>query len=144
MVVHHGGAGTAAAGLAAGKPTIVIPFFGDQFFWGEPVERAGAGPKPIPYKTLTADNLAVAIKQALQPAIFETAARLGQLMSIENGCENGANSLHMNLPMERLRCSILPDRPAVWRVRRSAIRLSAFAATVLCKEGTPKAKELKL
>ncbi|KAK5188736.1 hypothetical protein LTR72_011683 [Exophiala xenobiotica] len=115
LVVHHGGAGTTAAGLAAGKPTIVIPFFGDQLFWGETVERAGAGPKPIPYKTLTADNLAAAIKQALQPVIVKTAARLGQLMSIENGCENGANSLHTNLPTERLRCSILPDRPAIWR-----------------------------
>ena len=28
-VVHHGGAGTTAAGIAAGKPTVVVPFFGD-------------------------------------------------------------------------------------------------------------------
>lgn len=28
-VCHHGGAGTTAAGIAAGKPTIVVPFFGD-------------------------------------------------------------------------------------------------------------------
>jgi UDP:flavonoid glycosyltransferase YjiC (YdhE family) len=32
VVVHHGGAGTTAAGLKAGKPTIVVPFFGDQPF----------------------------------------------------------------------------------------------------------------
>lgn len=32
-VIHHGGAGTVAAGLRAGKPTMVCPFFGDQFFW---------------------------------------------------------------------------------------------------------------
>ena len=32
-VVHHGGAGTTAAGLRAGRPTVVVPFFGDQFFW---------------------------------------------------------------------------------------------------------------
>lgn len=32
-VVHHGGAGTTAAGLQAGKPTLVCPFFGDQFYW---------------------------------------------------------------------------------------------------------------
>ncbi|CAN0298857.1 unnamed protein product, partial [Phaeothamnion confervicola] len=36
-VVHHGGAGTVAAGLRAGKPTLVCPFFGDQFFWGNAV-----------------------------------------------------------------------------------------------------------
>jgi UDP:flavonoid glycosyltransferase YjiC (YdhE family) len=28
-VVHHGGAGTCAAGIAAGKPTLVVPFFGE-------------------------------------------------------------------------------------------------------------------
>jgi UDP:flavonoid glycosyltransferase YjiC (YdhE family) len=33
-VCHHGGAGTTSAGLRAGLPTVVVPFFGDQFFWG--------------------------------------------------------------------------------------------------------------
>jgi UDP:flavonoid glycosyltransferase YjiC (YdhE family) len=28
-VVHHGGAGTTATGLFAGKPTVIVPFFGD-------------------------------------------------------------------------------------------------------------------
>jgi UDP:flavonoid glycosyltransferase YjiC (YdhE family) len=34
-VVHHGGAGTTAIGLAKGRPTVVVPFFGDQGFWGK-------------------------------------------------------------------------------------------------------------
>jgi sterol 3beta-glucosyltransferase len=29
-IVHHGGAGTTAAGIALGKPTLIVPFFGDQ------------------------------------------------------------------------------------------------------------------
>ena len=33
-VVHHGGVGTTAAGLAAGVPSIITPFFADQPFWG--------------------------------------------------------------------------------------------------------------
>ena len=33
-VVHHGGAGTSAIGIAMGKPTVIVPFFGDQPFWG--------------------------------------------------------------------------------------------------------------
>ena len=33
-VVHHGGAGTTAAGIATGRPTVIVPFFGDQPFWG--------------------------------------------------------------------------------------------------------------
>jgi UDP:flavonoid glycosyltransferase YjiC (YdhE family) len=28
-VVHHGGAGTTACGLRNGKPTVIIPFFGE-------------------------------------------------------------------------------------------------------------------
>ncbi|EGO21898.1 hypothetical protein SERLADRAFT_397454 [Serpula lacrymans var. lacrymans S7.9] len=32
-VVHHGGAGTTAVGLRMGRPTVVVPFFGDQPFW---------------------------------------------------------------------------------------------------------------
>lgn len=38
-VVHHGGAGTTAAGLRAGRPTVIKPFFGDQFFWADRVEE---------------------------------------------------------------------------------------------------------
>jgi UDP:flavonoid glycosyltransferase YjiC (YdhE family) len=49
-VVHHGGAGTTAAGLRYGKPTLVCPFFGDQFFWGEMVGRSGAGPAACPVR----------------------------------------------------------------------------------------------
>ena len=46
-VVHHGGAGTTAAGLAAGRPTVVVPYFADQHFWGWRVAMLGAGPQPI-------------------------------------------------------------------------------------------------
>lgn len=41
--VHHGGAGTTGASLRAGVPTIVKPFFGDQFFFGSRVEDLGVG-----------------------------------------------------------------------------------------------------
>jgi sterol 3beta-glucosyltransferase len=42
-VVHHGGAGTTAAGLRAGLPTVIKPFFGDQRFWGQRLEELGVG-----------------------------------------------------------------------------------------------------
>ena len=42
-VVHHGGAGTTAAGLRAGRPTVICPFFGDQPFWGRRVHELGVG-----------------------------------------------------------------------------------------------------
>jgi sterol 3beta-glucosyltransferase len=40
---HHGGAGTTGASLRAGLPTIIKPFFGDQFFSGSRVEDLGVG-----------------------------------------------------------------------------------------------------
>ena len=63
-VVHHGGAGSTAAGLRAGLPTVVCPFFGDQPFWGRQVAALGAGPPPIPLRRLTAERLAEAIRLA--------------------------------------------------------------------------------
>jgi sterol 3beta-glucosyltransferase len=33
-VVHHGGAGTLAAGLKAGCPTVICPFIFDQQYFG--------------------------------------------------------------------------------------------------------------
>ena len=47
-VVHHGGAGTTSAGLRAGVPSVVVPFFGDQPFWAQRVADLGVGPAPIP------------------------------------------------------------------------------------------------
>lgn len=85
-VVHHGGAGTTAAGLAAGVPSIIIPFFGDQFFWGERVAALGVGPKPMPRKKLTAERLAQALQQAAtDETMRQRAADLGAKIRAEDG-----------------------------------------------------------
>lgn len=42
-VVHHGGAGTTGASLRAGVPTIIHPFFGDQYFFSNRVQDLGVG-----------------------------------------------------------------------------------------------------
>lgn len=143
-VVHHGGAGTTAAGIAAGKPTVVVPFFGDQPFWGAMVARAGAGPEPVAYKELTADILAASIKKALAPSSIEKAQELSTKISHETGTETGAQSFHQSLNLDKLRCMLAPGRAAVWRVKRTDVRLSAFAATVLGNEGLLSFGDLKL
>jgi sterol 3beta-glucosyltransferase len=85
-VVHHGGVGTTAAGLWAGIPAIVSPFFGDQPFWGQRVHELGVGPRPIPRRRLTVDRLAGSIRSAVSsPAMRESAARLGERIRAENG-----------------------------------------------------------
>ncbi|KAJ4375664.1 hypothetical protein N0V86_007197 [Didymella sp. IMI 355093] len=143
-VVHHGGAGTTAAGIAAGRPTVVVPFFGDQPFWGAMVARAGAGPDPTPYKELTAEKLAESINKALEPQSLERAQELCNKIKQENGSQSGAQSFHQMLNYDDLRCAVVSNRPAVWRVKRTQVKLSAKAATVLAQEGEIDFKELKL
>ena len=88
-VVHHGGAGTTAAGLRAGKPTIIVPFFGDQPFWGARIHELGVGPKPILQKKLTADLLSAAMLEATtNQTMIDFAAKIGEKIRNENGVDN--------------------------------------------------------
>jgi UDP:flavonoid glycosyltransferase YjiC (YdhE family) len=96
-VVHHGGAGTTAAGLAAGKPSVIVPFFGDQHFWGWRVAALGAGPRPIPRRQLSAERLAAAITEATtRPAIQARAAGLGGQIRAEDGVGTVVRLLGLN------------------------------------------------
>jgi UDP:flavonoid glycosyltransferase YjiC (YdhE family) len=85
-VVHHGGAGTTAAGLRAGAPTVIVPFFLDQFFWGRRVAALGVGPQPVPRARLETGRLADAIRQATADADMRARASvLGERLRLENG-----------------------------------------------------------
>jgi UDP:flavonoid glycosyltransferase YjiC (YdhE family) len=85
-VVHHGGAGTTAAGLRAGVPSLIVPFFGDQFFWGARVAALGVGPPPIPRKELTVARLAQALQEVRgDEAMRRRAAMLGATIRSEDG-----------------------------------------------------------
>jgi len=85
-IVHHGGAGTTAQATGAGKPSVVVPFLGDQFFWGRRVHQAGGGPPPIPRRALTSERLVTAIEEALDdPSCAERAASLGTQVRAETG-----------------------------------------------------------
>ena len=85
-VVHHGGAGTTGAGLRAGVPSIVTPFVADQPNWARRIEALGVGPRPIPFRELTADLLADAIRQATSDtAMGQRASALGEQIRTEDG-----------------------------------------------------------
>jgi UDP:flavonoid glycosyltransferase YjiC (YdhE family) len=91
-VVHHGGAGTTSAGLRAGVPSIVIPFFGDQPFWGRRIAELGVGPAPIPRKQLTVKRLADAIHRSLTDQLMrQRAADLGAKIRSEDGVANAVS-----------------------------------------------------
>ncbi|CAE6526300.1 unnamed protein product [Rhizoctonia solani] len=118
-VVHHGGAGTAAIGLRCGKPTVVVPFFGDQ--------------------QLTTPALVDAIKSALSDETKAAARRVGELIRNEDGVKNGMDSFHKHLP-----CDLDPRKVATWYSRSHKLRLSAFAAQVLAEKGLLDVNKLEL
>jgi len=89
-VCHHGGAGTSAAGFAAGVPSIIIPFSNDQFAWAHRAFDMGVGSYPIPKRKLTVDRLADAIRFTASEAIKSEAAKLGKNISTENGAADCA------------------------------------------------------
>lgn len=85
-VVHHGGAGTTAATLRAGLPSVVVPSFADQFFWGWRLHDLGAAATPIPRARLTETELANAIRQVLQnESIRRRASQIGRQVRDEDG-----------------------------------------------------------
>jgi len=85
-VVHHGGAGSTAAGLRAGCPTLVVPHFADQPLWGKRVHDLGVGPPPLSKKELRPETLAERIGGMLQDESMQGAAReLGARIRSESG-----------------------------------------------------------
>lgn len=178
-VIHHGGAGTTAIGLLHGRPTMVVPFFGDQPFWGSMIHNASAGPAPVPHKELTVDNLAEGIKVLLSEDTQKAAHEISRKIREEdgNGAENAVRSFFKSLaelddkgkrglgergktygeggplgPGEGkwgvggpgIRCDVLEEKVAVWRVRKTKMRLSAMAASWLVEQGLLDWKDLRL
>jgi sterol 3beta-glucosyltransferase len=87
-IVHHGGAGTTGAAIRAGKPQIICPFVGDQYFWGKRTADLGVAPSPIPQAILTAERLADAIKYTVTNTnLQQRALSLGETIRAENGIE---------------------------------------------------------
>ncbi|KAH6849571.1 hypothetical protein B0T12DRAFT_418528 [Alternaria alternata] len=145
-VVHHGGAGTTACGLLNGKPTTIVPFFGDQPFWGQMVAAAGAGPMPIPQRDITAESLSQAIRFCLSPEAASAAAVIAQKMQSERGVEAAVMSFHRNLPIKDMSCDVLPHLPATFGFYKKGHKwkLSSLATEVMARKLPKDAKNLKL
>jgi len=96
---HHGGAGTTGASLRAGIPTIIKPFFGDQFFWADRVEALGVGSG---VRKLTVDGLADALRTATSDVKQIDRARLvGEQIRAENGPATAVEAIYRDLEYAR-------------------------------------------
>jgi sterol 3beta-glucosyltransferase len=90
-VVHHGGAGTLAAGIRAGCPTIVCATQGDQPFHGSLVKARGIGRYlgMVGSPSLTAERIAAGIQEVTtDPAIIAAARAIGEQVQAEDGVTN--------------------------------------------------------
>ncbi|RAL14296.1 sterol glucosyltransferase [Aspergillus homomorphus CBS 101889] len=144
-VVHHGGAGTTASGLLHGRPTAIVPFFGDQPFWAQMVAAAGAGPSPINHKALTSRELTEAIKFCLMPSARNAAAKIANQMRTENGVSAAAQSFYRHIPWQRLQCDFLPGEKASWSISagKGSAKISHKAMVILVQHKLLDTKKLK-
>ncbi len=108
-----------AAGLRAGKPTMICPFFGDQFFWGHYCYKRGVGPKPLPFSELTSSELMAGFEVLRLESVHESAEAIAKAFSCENGVEEGVSCFFKHLPLKHMVCDVSlylkGDRPLIAR-----------------------------
>ena len=93
-VAHHCGAGTTAAGLRAGIPTIALPAYGDGPFWAARLTALDVAAATINRHHLTADRLATAMRTAVnEPQLRETARRLSADIAAEDGAAEAVTAV---------------------------------------------------
>jgi UDP:flavonoid glycosyltransferase YjiC (YdhE family) len=96
-VAHHCGAGTVAAGLRAGVPTIALPGYGDGPFWARRLRDIGACATIIPQRRLTAERLAEGIRASMDPARAVATERIGAQIRSEDGVGTAALIIERHL-----------------------------------------------
>ncbi|MGW0748706.1 glycosyltransferase [Streptomyces sp. NPDC002587] len=85
-VVHHAGAGTAAAALRAGVPAVTVPVAADQPFWAARLSAVGAAAGPIPFRSLTAEGLSGALVRVTRQQSYARAAEsISRRMAADDG-----------------------------------------------------------
>ncbi|POM68851.1 Hypothetical protein PHPALM_14932 [Phytophthora palmivora] len=104
-------------GLLAGKPTFIVPFFGDQPFWGQAVVSARVGVPPCPIAQLTTEVLRKAFVDLANPELRMRAEALQQIMQKEDGTEEAVRSFYRHLPTQDMWCDLDHQRIATqWSV----------------------------
>lgn len=97
-VVHHGGAGTTAAGLRAGKPTFTLPQAYDQRYWGRRVRALGCGPAPVRLRAITPEILASALHElTTNPTMAANARRVADALAAEDGLGTAVNFIEATI-----------------------------------------------
>lgn len=142
--VHHGGAGSTAAGLKAGVPMLLVPFFLDQHFWAAQTQTLQLGPPPLDHRALTPQTLSASlgdlISRKYQARCSALASQIssepdGALIAAETISRtqlSSSSSLAQDQKINpRPRCTIIPSLKSHWRHTSSGLPLSGAAAACL-------------
>lgn len=86
-IVHHGGAGTTHTAAASGVPSMAVPYFADQPFWGRRIVASGIGAAALPRLKLNAAGLSERIEVFGRDEIKNRAFEVGRAMRSERGLE---------------------------------------------------------
>lgn len=109
------------------------------------VAQAGAGPNPIPHASLDPQNLAAAIQFCLTPEATAAAREIAITMQAESGVAAAVDSFHRNLPLDRMRCSVISGQPAVWVYKKGSrpLNLSKAAVSILIEHDRIDSKHIR-
>lgn len=103
-VVHHGGIGTVAECLRAGKPMLICPAvypLGDQYFWGDLVYKKGVAVKPVPLSRLRSDVFIERIHELVtDKSLTEKAVELSMQIRNENGVQKAVDLIEKIIRMK--------------------------------------------
>jgi len=78
---------------------MIVPFTGDQPFWGQAIYRQGFGPPPCEVRNVTAEILVVAItKYLFNPEVQMRVHLVSAQLCAEDGVGTGVDSFHRHLP----------------------------------------------
>jgi UDP:flavonoid glycosyltransferase YjiC (YdhE family) len=117
-VVHHAAAGTTAAALRAGIPSVAVPHMTDQFLWARRLHELGAGPAPLPRRSLSADHLAAAIRMATTDvAMRDRAAALARRICAEDGVAHAVEAFDRHCGRQHTESRAAGGRAAIQTLR---------------------------
>ncbi|MEM1008160.1 MAG: glycosyltransferase, partial [Myxococcota bacterium] len=92
-VIHHGGAGTTAAGLCAGVPSVVVPYSNDQPMWAQRVQELGVGLKLTSKQRTSSNAWKRVLQEVLEPSVCANAKVLGEKIRAEEGIHEACDAI---------------------------------------------------
>jgi len=129
--------------LFCAEPTFLVSNSSDsQPFWGNVVASNGAGPIPIPHKSLSSKNLADAIGFCLSSEAQQAARTVADQMRHEHGVDMAVQSFHRHVNASSMTCDVLHQHAADWAYRspdsEADMKLSHAALRNLTSSGDLK------